>query len=75
MFSFDFKNEVTHNGIHYSRYIASWNKAGGRTYGRLFKEWLRDYQELTDDEIKDIIEMATNGKMELEFSAKQFLDD
>ena len=77
MFDFDFKNEKTHNGIHYSRYIASWHNAGGRVYKyrSIFEDWLRQTQELTDDEIHDIIEMATNGKLELEMSAKQFLKD
>ena len=75
MFDFKFENEKTHNGIHYSRYIASWRNAGGRVYGRgsIFEDWLKQTQELTDDEIHDIIEMATCGKLELETCAKAFL--
>ena len=47
----------------------------GRPFGNLFKEWLKETQGLTDDEIKDIMEMATNGKLELEESAKRFLEN
>lgn len=67
-----FENKLTHNGIHYSRYIASWQKSGTGYYSDLFKDWL--YSEgLTDDEVHDIYEMATNGKMELEMSVSRFL--
>jgi len=69
------ENKKTHNGIPYSRYIASWHVAGGRIYDRLFEEWLRTTQQLTDDEIHDIKEMATCGKLELEESARLFLKD
>ena len=70
-----FENKKTHNGIHYSRYIVSWHNSGGLYYGRNFVEWLRTTQELTDDEIHDIVEMATCGKLELETSAKMFLSN
>ena len=75
----DFKNKLTHNGIHYSRYIASWTKVCRRTDGRrllyfgsAFEEWLRS-EGLTDEEVNDIQLMATNGKLELEESAKRFV--
>ena len=68
-----FENKKTHNGIHYSRYIVSWHNSGGLYYGSSFVEWLRTTQELTDEEIHDIVEMATCGKLELETSAKMFL--
>ena len=68
-----FNNLKTHNEIHYSRYIASWHNAGGRVYNSLFEDWLRSTQQLTDDEIRDIKEMATCGKLELEVSARSFL--
>jgi len=76
----DFKNKLTHNGIHYSRYIASWtNEVYWRNYsprllsfGNTFKKWLRS-EGLTDKEVNDIVLMATNGKLELEESAKRFM--
>ena len=67
------ENKKTHNGIHYSRYIASWYGVGGKYYGDKFAEWLKTTQELTDDEIREIRELATCGKLELEYSAGQFL--
>ena len=70
---YSFENLKTHNGIHYSRYIASWHNAGGRVYDSLFEDLLRSTQQLTDDEIHDIREMATCGKLELEVSAREFL--
>ncbi len=70
-----FENKITHNGIPYSRYIASWHNAGGRIYKyrSIFEDWLRQTQQLTDEEVHDIIEMATCGKLELEENAKKFL--
>lgn len=69
-----FENAETHNGIHYTRYIASWKRMGGKIfYGGLFERWLKEVQKLTDEEINDILFIATNGKMELEMSAKVFM--
>lgn len=68
-----FENKLTHNGIHYSRYIASWRKMGGKIYrGGLFEKWLIE-EGLTEDEISDILNLAENGKMELEMSAQIFI--
>lgn len=70
-----FENALTHNGIHYSRYISSWRRMGGKIYhGGLFEKWLREKEQLTEEEINDIMEMATNGKMELEGSAQAFMN-
>ena len=73
-----FENK-TIEGIYISRFIASWQKAGGncrKDYG-LFKEWLGSLiingRHLTDGEIHDILLIADNGKLELELSAKMFL--
>lgn len=75
MFVWDFKNEKTKtHKVHYSRYIASWLNAGGKSFGAPFKEWLRDVLELTDEEVKDITDMAREGKLELELSAEKFLE-
>ena len=70
----DFENAKTHNGIHYSRYIASWRRQGGMIYpDGLFEKWLREVEKLTDEEISDIMLLETNGKMELETSASLFM--
>lgn len=70
----NFENAETHNGIYYSRYIVSWRNAGGEItpYG-LFDRWLREVEKLTDEEIRDIYNLATNGKLELQESAKAFM--
>lgn len=73
-----FENKVI-EGIYVSRFIASWQKAGGncRKDYSLFKEWLKTLvingRSLSDEEIHDICFLADNGKMELEMSAKAFL--
>lgn len=73
----DFENAKTHNGIHYSRYIASWKRKGGKLYvddDSLFIRWLKEKEGLTDDEISDIRLLVTNGKLELETSAMLFMN-
>ena len=72
-----FENKLTHNGIHYSRYIASWINADGdlhfNQYRSRFANWLRATQALTDKEVQEICELAENGKLELEISARNFI--
>lgn len=59
--------------VHYSRYIASWNNVGGdHYYGEQFKKWL-ELNCCTEEEIDDICEMATCGKMELQFTAAAYV--
>jgi hypothetical protein len=66
-------------GIYISRFIASWQKAGGncRKDYPLFKEWLESLvingRHLSDKEVRDILLLADNGKVELEMSARAFL--
>lgn len=65
-------------GIHKSRYVASWTNSGGTMeYVDEFREWLStleiDGEHLTPDEIDEIDWYGRNGKMELEYSAKDFL--
>ena len=62
-----------HNGIHYSRYIASWRNMGGQYFDKEFIEWLIS-EGFTDDEARDVREMAMCGKMELETNAKMFIN-
>lgn len=69
-----FENKLTHNGIHYSRYIVSWKRAGGKIYrGGLFEQWLRENEKLTEEEISDILNLAENGKLELQETAREFM--
>ncbi len=76
----EFDNRTIRN-IHKSRYVASWMKAGGNFFhgGELFKKWLRqlviDGENLTEEEIKEIYQFATNGKLELQMNAMSFSAD
>lgn len=68
-----FENKKTEvQGVHYSRYIASWQNSGGDYYGEQFEKWLKE-NECTDKEIDDIREMARCGKMELELTARFYV--
>ena len=62
-----------HDGVHYSRYIASWRNMGGTHFGREFELWLTS-EGFTDEEIYEVREMAICGKLELEKAAKKFID-
>ena len=72
-----FENKLI-NGIHASRYIASWRNAGGQLYYveevNHFYKWLLTLG-LTEDEAKYVRHLATNGKLELENSAEKFIDN
>lgn len=72
-----FENRII-EGIHISRFVASWVKEGGEL-NFTFKEWLGtlviNERKLTNDEIKDIYNFGTNGKLELEASASKFLNN
>lgn len=57
---------------HITRYIVSWRHAGGKRFYDEFEDWLRS-EGLSDEEIKDAVEMATMGKLELEVSAMRFV--
>ncbi len=84
-FDHDFKNRPTEaHGIYYSQYIAAWISEGGtmeevwiRTDKGLdcyypFKSWLR-YIGCTEYDTRQIFNMATNGKLELEELAKKYI--
>ena len=71
-----FENKII-NGIHVTRYIASWIRSGGNLDSRKegiddFSNWLASLG-VSDEDIDHIRFIATNGKFELERSAKQFL--
>ena len=61
-----------HNGIHYSRYIASWRNVGGKYFDEEFKEWLKE-EGLNEEEIYEVRDMAIGGKLELEMNARKFI--
>lgn len=68
-----FENKVVGGYTYETRYIASWLKAGGslKHGGDIdyFREWLLSLN-LNEDEANHIVFLATNGKLELELSAK-----
>lgn len=72
-----FENIQIKGYTHASRYIASWVRMGGtfntrnRGYEK-FRNWLRT-EGLTEEEVQHIYNLASNGKMELEDSAKKFM--
>lgn len=71
-----FENVII-KGTHASRFIMSWIRSGGvlSKIGRgctEFDEWLSSLG-LSKDERDIILEIAMNGKMELEMSANVFL--
>jgi len=67
-----FENKISHNGIFYSRYIASWTNEGGNPGDSKFVAWLIQ-TGCTADEAHEIRNLATNGKLELETNAMMFL--
>lgn len=73
-----FENK-TFEGIHYSRFIASWNKAVGKGHKLYFKEWLKHLvingKHLDEETISGIYDLATNGKFELEIDAKKWFKE
>ena len=62
--------------VHYSRVIASWmHEYPGHVYfGKTFKDWLRNLGA-TEEQVADIYEMATCGRLELECDAKRFIKE
>ena len=69
-----FENKVI-NGIHVSRYIASWTRAGGtldRKGITAFLTWLK-FMGLSEEDARYIRNFAENGKLELQEHAKIFM--
>lgn len=73
-----FENKV-YEGIHYSRFIASWVKAGGVITRGGLTNWLRTLtingKDIPDDVINEIVNLATNGKLELEDHARAYIKE
>lgn len=61
--------------VHYSRVIASWRNVypGKVWYEESFKDWLRDLGA-TEEQVRDICELANCGKFELERDAERFIE-
>lgn len=75
----DFENK-SYEGIYYTRFIMSWVRMGGQLTirsSRSFESWLRSLtindKKIPENVIKEIMFIATNGKMELEDSANDYL--
>jgi hypothetical protein len=70
-----FENK-TFEGIYYSRFIASYVKVRGKIYTDEFRDWLRSLtingKKLSEEEIWDIVNLGTSGKLELESNCKNF---
>lgn len=78
-----FENDIIKN-LYISQYVAAWVVSGGTIDGKdlkggkhEFMKWLRtlviDGCKLNEAEVRRIASFATNGKLELDFSAKQYL--
>ena len=72
-----FTNKVIGEYTYASRFIMSWVRSGGTfdIHGRGyydFEKWLESLG-LEEDDIQCILNLARNGKLELEISAKKFI--
>lgn len=74
--AWNFENK-TFEGIHYSRFIASWRNAAGkdRCSGE-FEMWLEHLEingkHLPETVVREISDMAITGKLELENDIRNF---
>lgn len=73
-----FTNKQINGYVYETRYIASWIREGGQLqYGEdvnNFYKWLLS-MGLAEDEANHIKFLATNGKFELETSARNWLNE
>lgn len=72
-----FENRIINGHEYASRYIMSWVRVGGKLGFRGegyddFRKWLKSLG-LESEDIESIIFLASNGKLELEMSAKKFM--
>ena len=71
-----FENKI-YEDIYYSRFVASWVKAGGGKIDYRFEDWLATLEingkKIPYDIIREIYLYGENGKLELELSAEKFL--
>ena len=73
-----FTNKPINGYTYATRFIASWVREGGKLRTKEdidnFYKWLLSL-DLTKEDADDIKFLATNGKMELEYSARKFLEN
>lgn len=73
-----FKNKLIFGHIYATRFIASWINVGGQLKTRKdigdFRNWLSSLN-LAGEDIHLIVELATDGKLELEDSARKYLNE
>ena len=74
-----FENKAINGYTYATRFIMSWVRSGGKfgTHGEGyndFRKWLESLGLKTED-IEDIMFLAQNGKLELEISAKNYLNN
>lgn len=66
-----------YEGIHYSRFIASWYNAGGNPERGDFVDWLQSLvingKNIPYSVIHEIANLMEDGKLELEQHVKQWL--
>ena len=72
-----FENKLINGYVYATRFIASWLKVGDNlSSGKdiaTFRRWLESIGELSKEDINDIINLATNGRLELQEHAKEFI--
>ena len=73
----NYKAKTRFGEVHLSRILASWRNACGDTPEYCadntdFMEWCRDELQMSEDDIKNAIELSSNGKLELERSATEY---
>ncbi len=72
----EFENKMF-EGIHYSRFIASWTNVGGIVTRGGLANWLRTLtindKQIPEDVIREIVNFATNGKLELQENAEDYI--
>ena len=67
-----------YKGIYYTRFIASWQHEDGNVFDSKFEHWLRQLvfdegEHMPDIVVHDIVELARNGKLELQKNAQYYL--
>lgn len=73
-----FENKLIDGDIYATRFIMSWVRMGGRLGKKGdgiddFRKWLTSLN-LNDEDIEHIMFIATSGKLELEISARNYLE-
>ena len=81
MWSFEnYKAKTRFGEVHLTRILASWRNSGGpdpEYYegNSLFEDWCRAELQMSEEDIRNTVELSCNGKMELEHSACDYLKE